>query len=179
MDSKTWLLTWTTYGTWLPGDERGFVSAIREAGQKVRHNIPGTPPEHDIPALQRYSREVMRGDPVYLTKDQAQVVTQEFLRTARFRGWHLLAGAVMANHVHLVVAVPESIGKDKLLQEFKSYGSRVLNARFGARQSGTWWTRSGSARTLRDEEAVFAAVEYVRQQEFPLVVRVFAEDGPE
>ena len=23
---RIWFLTWTTYGTWLPGDERGFVS---------------------------------------------------------------------------------------------------------------------------------------------------------
>jgi len=25
---RHWLLTWTTYGTWLPGDARGFVSPI-------------------------------------------------------------------------------------------------------------------------------------------------------
>jgi hypothetical protein len=27
---RFWLLTWTTYGTWLPGDERGFVSEVRD-----------------------------------------------------------------------------------------------------------------------------------------------------
>jgi hypothetical protein len=27
---RYWLLTRTTYGTWLPGDVRGFVSRVRD-----------------------------------------------------------------------------------------------------------------------------------------------------
>jgi hypothetical protein len=30
MEIDSWLLTWTTYGTWLPGDERGFVGNVVE-----------------------------------------------------------------------------------------------------------------------------------------------------
>jgi hypothetical protein len=30
MEIDSWLLTWTTYGTWLPGDERGFVGNVLE-----------------------------------------------------------------------------------------------------------------------------------------------------
>ncbi len=30
MEADSWLLTWTTYGTWLPGDERGFVGNVIE-----------------------------------------------------------------------------------------------------------------------------------------------------
>ena len=30
MEADSWLLTWTTYGTWLPGDERGFVGNVVE-----------------------------------------------------------------------------------------------------------------------------------------------------
>ena len=26
---RNWFLTWTTYGTWLPGDPRGFVGSLR------------------------------------------------------------------------------------------------------------------------------------------------------
>jgi hypothetical protein len=38
----TYLLTWTTYGSWLCGDERGFVSDIPdgEGGSSIR-NRPG------------------------------------------------------------------------------------------------------------------------------------------
>lgn len=28
---RCWLLTWTTYGTWLPGEDRGFVSPVRSS----------------------------------------------------------------------------------------------------------------------------------------------------
>ncbi len=30
MADNVWLLTWTTYGTWLPGDNRGFMGYIRQ-----------------------------------------------------------------------------------------------------------------------------------------------------
>ena len=30
MEADSWLSTWTTYGTWLPGDERGFVGNVVE-----------------------------------------------------------------------------------------------------------------------------------------------------
>src|SRR5690349_21194983 len=41
---RVWHLTWTTYGTWLPGDERGFVSNVRDGdGPEVKHNTPATP----------------------------------------------------------------------------------------------------------------------------------------
>jgi len=41
MEGKAWLLTWTTYGTWLPGDERGFVGFIQDARPMMRE--PTTP----------------------------------------------------------------------------------------------------------------------------------------
>jgi hypothetical protein len=28
---RYWFLIWTTYGTWLPGDDRGFVSPVRSS----------------------------------------------------------------------------------------------------------------------------------------------------
>lgn len=44
---KWWLVTWTTFGSWLPGDPRGFRTWRGE---------------QDIPPPQRYSKP---GDPVY------------------------------------------------------------------------------------------------------------------
>jgi REP element-mobilizing transposase RayT len=201
-----WLLTWTTYGTWLPGDERGFVGFVREeepadlrqrleasrpddaraddaraddASRRVIHNIPGTPYDRDMPGLQRYAREQMRGQPVWLTPPQANTFLGEAQRTAVFRAWRLLAAAIMANHVHLVVGVPDDLPGERLLQEFKSYGSRVLNQQYGRPESGTWWTKSGSTRFLPNERAVAAAVEYVRRQQRPLALWIAGDvDNP-
>ena len=53
---RYWLLTWTTYGSWLPGDERGFVSNVRVGpGPEIRHNIPGTPYDEDEPGLEQFA----------------------------------------------------------------------------------------------------------------------------
>ena len=41
---RYWFLTWTAYGTWLPGDDRGFVGeAPDESGRVFNHNVIGTP----------------------------------------------------------------------------------------------------------------------------------------
>src|SRR6266540_502234 len=61
---RYWLLTTTTYGTWLPGDERGFVSNLaNEAGKGERHNVPGTPCDEDLPRLRAYMVEQLKCPP--------------------------------------------------------------------------------------------------------------------
>ena len=168
---RYWFLTSTTYGSWLPGDERGFVSSWRDqSGQRVIHNIPGTPYDADMPALERNAEQLLKGDPIRFTLAQAEALLEQFLETAGYRKWQLLAAGIMANHVHLVVGVPGDPDPKKVLGDFKSYGSRVLNGRWGTPGSGTWWTHKGSKRKLSDEDAVLAAVNYVLHQEYPLVI---------
>lgn len=168
---RYWLLTWTTYGTWLPGDARGFVSNVRDGpGPEVRHNLPGTPYDADDARVRRRAQENMVGEPVWLTADQARIVAEQFQETARVRGWRLLACAVMANHVHLVVGVEGDPDPAKLLHDFKSYATRALKAAGHVPSGGRWWTESGSRRKLPDEGAVRGAIEYVRRQHAPLVI---------
>src|SRR5260370_267688 len=59
---RHWLLTSTTYGNWLPGDARGFVSEYRGTRRKkILDNIPGTPYAKDMPELQEYARIELKG----------------------------------------------------------------------------------------------------------------------
>jgi REP element-mobilizing transposase RayT len=168
---RYWLLTWTTYATWLPGDSRGFVSNVAERPEKgMRHNVPKTPYDADSPPLREYMRGRIKGEPVYLDRSQADVLLGQFQETAAYRGWSLLAAAVMPNHVHLVAAVPGDPDPAALLRDFKSYGSRALNRRWREPAGKTWWTESGSRRKLKDEAAVTAAVRYVQRQHNALAV---------
>ena len=49
MFDRAWLLTWTCYGNWLPGDARGFVgSHPTEHGGRETHNQPGTEYDRDV-----------------------------------------------------------------------------------------------------------------------------------
>jgi REP element-mobilizing transposase RayT len=175
---RYWLLTWTTYGTWLPGDKRGFVSDVRDGpGPEVRHNTPGTPYDADDARVRQRALDNLIGQPVWLTPEQAQVLADQFRETAAHRQWQLLAIAIMANHVHLVVGVPGDPDPTKLLHDFKSYGTRALKARGHEPSGARWWTESGSRRKLPDERAVRAAVEYVRRQHRPLYVWIAEASG--
>lgn len=167
---RYWLLTWTTYGTWLPGDARGSVTRIREAtsNPRIEHDAFDTPYTDPIPALASSSAERLKGEPIRLTREQAIVIARQLEIVAKHRDWSLLAGSVMANHVHLVVAADEQMPAAKLLQSFKSYASRALNERWERPASATWWTESGSRRPLRGDKAVESACEYVRSQAFVL-----------
>ncbi len=178
---RFWLLTSTTYGTWLPGDERGFVSNVADGpGPEVRHNIPGTPYDADMPGLVHSSLATLKGPPVQFSSAMAAQTLHQFLETADHRDWLLCAVAVMATHFHSVVGVPGDPDPDHLLRDFKSYASRRLNTHFPRPESGTWWTTGGSKRKLPNEAAVHAGVRYVKNQPSPLVIWVnplFTDDN--
>jgi hypothetical protein len=141
---RYWLLTSTTYGTWLPGDPRGFVSRIREgqppAAPRKEHDLPETPYAEDIPGLARAAKTALKCPPIRLVLTQAEALLTQFQETAVYRGWLLLAVAIMANHIHIVTGVPGDPNPDDILGDFKSYGSRALNRRWTRPASGTWWT---------------------------------------
>jgi REP element-mobilizing transposase RayT len=166
---RFWLLTWTTYGTWLPGDPRGFVSEVRdENGEKVLHNTPGTLCDADLPPLQAYAAAIMTEDAVLLDLARAEALAEQLRETAGHRGWRLLALAVMVNHVHLVVGVPGDPDPEKILGDFKAWCTRRLNGGWGPREH--WWTQGGSRRPKKTAAALRAAIKYVRDQPPALVV---------
>ncbi len=171
---RYWLLTWTTYGQWLPGDPRGSVTRVREPGSSHRqeHDSFQTPVVPHLANLHASALRSLKGPPILLSQEQAIVLIEQFDQTAAYRHRGLMAVAIMANHIHLVVGVIGDPEPDTLLRDFKSYGSRALNRKWSMPESGTWWTESGSRRKLGDDPAIRAAIEYVRLQEYPLVVRI-------
>ena len=159
------------YGNWLPGDERGFVSNVRDGvGPEVRHNKPGEEYDSKHRGLQLAASISLVGDLVRIGLLQAEALFSQFQETESVRGWRLFAVGIMSNHCHLVVGVPGDPEPENLLRDFKSYGSRKLNKQWSRPKSGTWWTESGSKRKLPTREAVLAAIRYVVDQEFPLLI---------
>src|SRR5262249_42014487 len=130
----------------------------------------GTPCDADMPGLVRVSRESLKCPPIYLNTEHAESLLPQFCETATYRGWTLYAVAVMANHVHVVVGVMGDPDPSDILGDFKSYGSRPLNRRWGKPASGTWWTEGGSKRKKADDATAWGAIAYVRDQQNPLVV---------
>jgi REP element-mobilizing transposase RayT len=173
---RYWLLTSTSYGTWLPGDERGFVSPIETGiGPQIRHNVPGTEYDADIPGYARSASRLLKCPPIFFNVAQATAMMSQFHETTAHRGWRLCAAAILVNHFHIVVGVPGDPEPETLLRDYKSYASRRLNEIWPRPASNTWWTESGSKRKLPDANAVIAAVDYVRNQHAPLVVYIAPE----
>ena len=181
---RVWLLTNTTYATWLPGNPKGSVTSVRDrregdpaSAARAEHALPGTPYDGGIPGLARHAAAAA-GEPVFLTPDQAAAVAGQFRETAAYRGWAPLALAVMANHFHAVLRVEGDPDPHKLLYDLKAYGTRALNSGLGRRKR--WWATGGSVRKLSDGAAVAAGVNYVlRKQWRPLALWPAAPGEPE
>lgn len=176
-NQRYWLLTWTTYGTWLPGDDRGFVSPVRKSSfdKWQRQNVPGTDYSRSMSGLKNASEFRLKCPPIFLSHPHARMLLQQFHETAEYREWQNVAVAIMRTHVHLLVSVPGDPAPDKILQDFKAYGSRALNTKWEKPMSGTWWTESGSKRKKWNYVAVVNAVSYVANQDNPLVVWIHPE----
>jgi hypothetical protein len=94
--AAAYLITFHTYGTWLPGDPRGTVP---------RHqNRYGEPKRGRCDALMERARGLLQSPPVVLEPEERVVVLNAFQEVCRHRSWALLAAHVRTNHVHIVVS---------------------------------------------------------------------------
>src|SRR3954470_17634644 len=100
-----YFLTWTTYGTWLPGDERGYFTK---------------PGQWEGPDAYRrmMSQLLMTDDALILNARQRQNVEATIRRHCEIRQWHLHAVNCRSNHVHVVVSSP-GIDRSDVMDQFK------------------------------------------------------------
>ncbi len=160
------LITWTCYGTWLPGDARGYVSnALKPGGGfEPKHNLPGTPYTADDPHTRTRARQLQQWPTVLLTAAHARVVTEALVAAAE-RDWWIDRAAVMANHVHVLgTACPDD--GPAVRRVLKGNSQAALNRHAG--RPGRWWTAGGSDRYKRGTAAVMAAIRYVAGQAWKL-----------
>jgi REP element-mobilizing transposase RayT len=149
-DPLGYLLTWTTYGTWLPGDGRGWVK--RGKG----HQTPDR-------AREERARRRMTEPACELDQEQRALVEETIEDHCRIRGWDLFAVNCRTNHVHVVVAA--NVRPENVRDQFKAWCTTKLNEWQRSRyQRGreNWWTKRGSERYLNNEDDLESAIRYVR-----------------
>ena len=154
-----YFLTWPTYGTWLPGDERGWVE--RRSGWRL---------PDPIRKLEAEAR--MTEDACVLDPEQRQVVESTIAEHCRIRGWELHAVNCRSNHLHIVVTADRSPKQVRL--QFKAWCTRRLKGLEAKRLGYTsadaipdqvrknWWVERGSHRYINDQVSLDAAMVYVR-----------------
>ena len=151
-------ITWTTYGSWLHGDERNWV----ESG------IPGI--QAPDPMRHAHAASLLVEPPVDLNAEQRRIVEQTIRDHCRIRGWTLHALHVGAVHVHVVVTADRS--PEEVMNQFKAWTSRRLSDHAGlrdpvAKKAGRkrWWTEHGSTKWINDSQYLQNAITYVKERQ--------------
>ncbi len=143
-----YFLTWNTYGTWLPGDSRGWV----EYGRGWR--MPN-------PILEREAAASMTSGACRLGREERLAVEDQVAETCELRGWTLYAVNCRSNHVHVVLAAPATSPKT-VRSTLKAWGTRRLKAEFDPARVH-WWAERGSVRFVFDEQGLEAVIVYTRE----------------
>jgi REP element-mobilizing transposase RayT len=149
------LITWTCYGQWLHGTERGSVDP--------EHNVPDTPFLPTDPDREASEREHMTQPAYEMDAPRRRVVLTAIRDVCLHRGWTLHAAHVRARHVHVVVSGMQT--PERMMNDFKAYVSRALNAAGFDTPTRKRWTRHGSTKYINDESYLAAAVNYVLEEQ--------------
>ena len=146
-DPVGYFLTWVTYGTWLPGDPRGWVK------YRAGWQLPD-------PIREREARALMTEGACILTREQRRAVEAQIDETCAQRGWTLHAVNCRSNHVHVVVTA-DVADPDKIRVDLKAWSARALKTAFGSVREN-WWAERGSIHYLNSDDDLEAAILYVR-----------------
>ena len=140
-----YMLTWTTYGTWLQGDKRRYV----EEGKILPANE----------ALVNVCEKLLTKEPVKFDKEQRRIVEDAIQQKAIQFGQKIYALAVRSNHVHLLVGyIPKPI--ELVVQHYKSCAFMALT-KIGI--TGQIWTKGFNKRYCFDETTLHKKIEYIKK----------------
>jgi REP element-mobilizing transposase RayT len=139
-------ITWTVYGTHLPGDACGW-----------RHRQTGSPPPR--PRLELWHRNRLQHEVITLDDAMRQVAEAAIVEICAVRAWSLWAVAVRSNHVHVVVTAPE-YDPELVRDQLKAKATRELR-----RASSIWndrpvWSTKGDIEFLDSEPEIEQCVLY-------------------
>ena len=138
-----YMITWTTFGTWLQGDNRRYVKNARTlpANQKLVES----------------NRHLQLQDAVKLTDDQRQIVHRAILEEARQQGHRIYALVVQSCHVHIVAGyIHKPISK---IVAYYKKAARVALQMSG--HNGRVWTKGYDKRFCFDQETLEQKISYV------------------
>jgi hypothetical protein len=149
-----YFLTWTIYGTWLSGDERGWIKK-RTAGIQ--------PPNW---RLQDEMRDRMVEETTTLSDVQRRIVEETIAAHCAIREWQSHAVNARTNHVHVVVAADRD--PDDVMNQLKAWCSRKLSDHASLKERVAvkagrrhWFTEGGDKELIYDEDHLRSAIRYV------------------
>jgi REP element-mobilizing transposase RayT len=140
-----YMLTWTTYGSWLQGDQQGYVK-----DSKV---LPASP------ALESANKTRLQSPQFKLNTFGKNIVRSAMTEEAKKLGQKIYAVSTYSNHVHLVVNHIE-LPIEKVVSHYKNAARLALR---DAGFCGKIWTRGFDKRFCYSEMGLMEKVAYVRK----------------
>ena len=139
------MATWTTYGTWLQGDKKGYVKNGTILGAN--------------PKLEQSNSESLKHEKVKIPKHLRETVKNTIIKEAQQIGQKIHAITVCSNHVHIVV---ESIGAKcgYSVARFKKQATKELR-KYGF--DNKVWTKGFDKRYCYNERELDNKIKYVQQ----------------
>lgn len=149
-DPIAFFITWPTYGTWLPGDERGWVE-YRHGWQLPSQNL------HDS------CRACLPEEQCVLSVPERQIVLKQILQTFDFRKWIHYASDCRSNHAHIVIGAANTTPK-KIRVDVKAWCTRRFREHSRADWEN-WWAERGSIRFVWTEASLQTVIQYVTESQ--------------
>ena len=138
------MATWTTYGTWLQGDKRGYVKNGITLGENAR--------------LEKTNKQMLKHDKIVIPKNLRKIIENAILKEAEQIDQKVYAIVICSNHVHIVVERTDercgySIGR------FKKAATKVLRE-YGF--AGRVWTKGYDKRYCYNQNELETRIKYVQ-----------------
>jgi REP element-mobilizing transposase RayT len=149
-DPLAYFITWPTYGSWLPGDQRGLIE------YQKGWQMPNV-------SLHSVSKARMNETQCLLSQRAREIVETQVAETCRFRNWVLHAVACQSNHMHMVVEAFETTPQ-KVRSDMKAWCTRRLKQEIDSTRE-KWWAERGSVRYIWDQESLDRVLLYVLESQ--------------
>jgi REP element-mobilizing transposase RayT len=155
----TFLITFTCYGSPLPGDSRGSCDHVRKGERRLL--TPFADCESQANALfEEYRRRQMRQPPYILSTEQSRALVRDaVVNVCPFRAWFLYALHVRTNHLHGIVEADDD--PSRVMKDWKAYATRSLRSAGLAGPDRLVWTHGGNARRIASPDGLRQAMRYV------------------
>jgi len=140
-----YMLTWTTYGSWLQGDEKRYV----KDGETLDAN----------PNLKQSNLLSLKQQIIKLTPQQKNTVRNAILEEAKRINHKIHAIAVCSNHIH-IVAENNQTPINQAVIRYKNVATASLK-RTGL--NGKIWTKGFDKRFCFTEKELKQRIEYVNK----------------
>ncbi|HSU66967.1 MAG TPA: hypothetical protein VLJ39_08860 [Tepidisphaeraceae bacterium] len=130
-----------TYGTWLPGDPKGFRT--RHHREHIEGDYKHPPPKGMYDKRHEQAKDLMKRDPIFLTIDQRLLIVRLLVESLQRRNFDIATACVIEVHFHILARIPDHdpghwIGVAK--KESSHYAKEQSQAPAG----GLWAVRSKS-----------------------------------